>query len=43
MAQQVALVTFRKPTRMPVGRDQLLNVIAIALDPFELVLSLCNE
>jgi putative colanic acid biosysnthesis UDP-glucose lipid carrier transferase len=40
MAQQVAPVTFRKPTRMSVGRDQLLNLIEISLDPIVLVFSL---
>lgn len=40
MSQHVAPVTFRTATRMPVGRDQLLNLIEISLDPFALVLSL---
>jgi putative colanic acid biosynthesis UDP-glucose lipid carrier transferase len=40
MTQQTAPVTFRKATRMPVGRDQLLNMLEYSLDPLALALSL---
>jgi putative colanic acid biosynthesis UDP-glucose lipid carrier transferase len=40
MAEQATPITFRKATSMPVGRDRLLNLIEISLDPFVLVVSL---
>jgi len=40
MSQHVEPVTFRKPTRMSVGRDRMLSLIEISLDPFVLVFSL---
>ena len=40
MAQPTAPVTFRKATRMPVGRDQLLNMLEYSIDPLVLSLSL---
>lgn len=40
MAQQTAPVTFRKVTRMPVGRDQLLSMLEYSIDPLALALSL---
>jgi len=40
MSQRTAHATFRKPTRLSVGRDQLLNLVEIALDPLVLVFSL---
>ncbi len=40
MSQQTAPVTFRKPTRMPVGRDQMLNMLEYSIDPLVLALSL---
>jgi hypothetical protein len=38
--QQTAPITFRKATSMPIGRDRLLNLIEISLDPLVLVVSL---
>jgi len=41
MAQQsTAPATFRKATRIPVGRDQLLNTIELLIDPLTLSVSL---
>ena len=40
MSQHVAPVTFRQTTRMSVGRDRLLNLIEISVDPFALGFSL---
>jgi Undecaprenyl-phosphate glucose phosphotransferase len=40
MSERVERVTFRRPTRMTVGRDQLLSMIEISLDPLALVFSL---
>ena len=40
MPQSSAPVTFRKATRMPVGRDQLLNMLEYSIDPLVLALSL---
>jgi len=40
MAQQTAPVTFRKASRMQVGRDQLLNMLEYSIDPLALALSL---
>ena len=40
MAQQATPVTFRKATRMPVGRDRLLNMLEYSIDPLVLSLSL---
>jgi putative colanic acid biosynthesis UDP-glucose lipid carrier transferase len=40
MSQHVAHVTFRSATRMSVGRDRMLSLIEISLDPFVLVFSL---
>lgn len=40
MAQRTAPVTFRKAARIPVGRDQLLNMIELLIDPLMLSLSL---
>lgn len=40
MPEQAAPITFRKATSMPVGRERLLNLIEISLDPFVLVASL---
>lgn len=39
MAQQSSPVTFRRATRLSVGRDQILNLIEILLEPLVLVLS----
>jgi len=38
--QQVSRAHFRKATRIPVGRDQLLNLVEISIDPVVLSLSL---
>ena len=40
MSQRTVPVTFRSATRLSVGRDQLLNLIEIVLEPLVLVLSL---
>ena len=40
MAEQIAPITFRKATRIPVGRDQLLNTLEFSLAPLVLSLSL---
>ena len=40
MAQQVAPVTFRKTARLPMGRDQLLNILEFSIEPLVLALSL---
>lgn len=40
MSQRTAPVTFRKATRIPVGRDQLLNILEFSIDPVVLALSL---
>lgn len=40
MSEKVERINFRKPTRFTVGRDQLLSMIEISLDPFALVFSL---
>jgi len=40
MPQQSAPVTFRKATRMLVGRDQLLNMLEYSIDPLALAVSL---
>ncbi len=40
MPEQATPITFRKATSMPVGRERLLNLIEISLDPFVLVASL---
>jgi putative colanic acid biosynthesis UDP-glucose lipid carrier transferase len=40
MADRGVPVTFRRATRLSLGRDQLLNMIEIVLDPMVLVLSL---
>ena len=40
MAERAVPVTFRRATRLSVGRDQLLNIIEILLDPMILVVSL---
>ena len=40
MAEQLAPITFRKATRIPVGRDQLLNTLEFSLAPLVLSLSL---
>src|SRR5258706_2529176 len=40
MQEQATPITFRKATSMPVGRERLLNLIEISLDPFVLVASL---
>ena len=40
MAQRTAPVTFRKAARIPVGRDQLLNMVELLIDPLVLSLSL---
>src|SRR5262245_476168 len=40
VSQQTAPITFRKATSMPIGRDRLLNLIEISLDPLVLVVSL---
>ena len=40
MPQQVSRVQFRKATRIPVGRDQLLNMLEFSIDPVVLALSL---
>ena len=40
MSQHVEPVTLRYATRMSVGRDRMLSLIEIALDPFVLVFSL---
>ena len=40
MPQRIATATFRKAASLPVGRDQLLNMIEFLLDPLVLVLSL---
>jgi putative colanic acid biosysnthesis UDP-glucose lipid carrier transferase len=40
MSQNVAPVVFRKATRMPVGRDQLLNMLEYFLGPLALAVSL---
>ena len=40
MNQQVAPVTFRKSSRLQVGRDQLLNMLEFSIDPVVLALSL---
>ncbi|HEY6280514.1 MAG TPA: undecaprenyl-phosphate glucose phosphotransferase [Burkholderiales bacterium] len=40
MHQQVSRVQFRKAIRIPMGRDQLLNLLEISIDPFALSLSL---
>ena len=40
MPERAVPVTFRRATRLSIGRDQLLNVIEILLDPMVLVVSL---
>jgi len=40
MPERAVPVTFRRATRLSLGRDQLLNVIEILLDPLVLVVSL---
>ena len=40
MHQQVSRVQFRKAIRIPMGRDQLLNLLEISIDPLVLALSL---
>ena len=40
MPQRIATTSFRKAASLPVGRDQLLNMIEFLLDPLVLVLSL---
>jgi putative colanic acid biosynthesis UDP-glucose lipid carrier transferase len=40
MSQHVEPATFRNATRMSVGRDRMLSLIEISLDPFVLVFSL---
>lgn len=40
MSQQFAPFTFRKATRIPVGRDQLLNTLEFSISPLVLALSL---
>ena len=40
MSQQLPIVTFRKPTGIPVGRDQLLSTIEFSISPLALSLSL---
>ena len=40
MSQHVEPVTFRNATRMSVGRDRMLSLIEISLDPLVLVFSL---
>jgi putative colanic acid biosysnthesis UDP-glucose lipid carrier transferase len=40
MAERDVPVTFRKATRLSIGRDQLLNLVEIFLEPLVLVLSL---
>ena len=40
MDQQVAPASFRKTARLPIGRDQLLNMLEFSIDPLVLALSL---
>jgi len=40
LPQRISGVHFRKATRIPVGRDQLLNLLEISIDPVILSLSL---
>ena len=40
LPQQVSRVQFRKAIRIPLGRDQLLNLLEISIDPLVLSLSL---
>ena len=40
MPEQLSRVTFRKATRIPVGRDQLLHMIESSISPLALSLSL---
>jgi putative colanic acid biosynthesis UDP-glucose lipid carrier transferase len=40
MGQELAPITFRKATRIPVGRDQLLNTLEFSIAPLVLALSL---
>lgn len=40
MSQQLPVVTFRKPTRIPIGRDQLLSTLEFLISPLVLALSL---
>ena len=40
MSQQLAPITFRKATRIPVGRDQLLDTLEFSTAPLVLALSL---
>ena len=40
MPEQVTPVTFRKASRIPVGRDQLLNTLEFVIEPLVLAISL---